>query len=278
MTASESLAVGVLQLDGQNGERRERIGRARDAVRLAAEQIAAADTAYGILVLPELWPTGFFHFDAYESGAEALDGPVVAALLAEAREARIWIVGGSLVERSTAGLHNTTVVADDSGELVATYRKIHLFGHESREAQLLRAGSGPCIVESPFGRIGLMTCYDLRFPELTRDLATQGATMIVIVSAWPAARIEHWRTLLRARAIENQLWVVAANAVGDDAGVHVGGHSTVIAPDGEVLAEAGGDSESTLIEEIDLERVSSVRDLLPFVGDNRYTVELRSTT
>lgn len=274
MTTPAPLAVGVLQLDGRDGDRRARINDARTTIAQAAEQVRALDASCHMLVLPELWATGFFHFDEYASGAETVDGSVVTTIRDEAAERGTWIVGGSFVEDAGSRLHNTTVVVDDRGALVASYRKVHLFGYRSRETELLGPGDRTVVFDGPCGRIGVMTCYDLRFPELARDLVNRGAKAVVIVSAWPAARIAHWRTLLRARAIENQVWIIAANAAGVDSGVQLGGHSAVIAPDGDVVAEAGED-DSVLAAPIDLAITDRVREELPFVADNRYSVALR---
>ena len=170
-------------------------------------------------------------------------------------------------------MHNTTFLVEPDGGLSLTYRKIHLFGHESAEAELLVPGDEPRCVDTSWGRVGVMTCYDLRFPELARDLMNRGAEMIMVVSAWPAARIEQWRILLRARAVENQAWVFAANGAGDDAGVQLGGHSAIVAPDGTVVAEGGTEGQEVTAV-IDAAESARVRRDLPFLPDRRYTVEL----
>lgn len=224
-------------------------------------------------MLPELWPVGFFHFDDYWSSAEGLDGESVATVRAAAHESGAWVLGGSIIERSAAGLHNTSVLVSPSGDVEFTYRKIHLFGHESSEAELLSAGDEPKCADTPWGRVGAMTCYDIRFPELSRDLVNRGAEMLLIVSAWPAARVEHWSALLRARAIESQAWVVAVNACGVDAGVRLGGRSTVVAPDGSVVAEAGAQQQD-LVCCVDAAASGRVRAELPFLADGRYSVTL----
>ncbi len=216
---------------------------------------------------------GFFHFDDYARSAEPLDGRVVTSICEEARRAGAWVLGGSFVERGADGLHNTTFLVSPAGEVVLTYRKIHLFGYRSAEPELLAAGNSVACVRTPFGRVGAMTCYDLRFPELTRALVDEGAEIILVTSAWPAARIEHWRVLLRSRAVENQAWIVAANTAGTDAGTRLGGHSAIVAPDGHVVAEGGSDAQD-VVAVIDSMQAASIRRELPFLADRRFGVHM----
>ncbi|MCC7407993.1 MAG: carbon-nitrogen family hydrolase, partial [Phycisphaeraceae bacterium] len=156
-----------------------------------------------LVLLPEIWPTGYFRFDAYGEEAEPLDGPLVTAMGQAAKAIGAWLFMGSLVERSAAGLHNTSVLIRPDGQVACTYRKIHLFGHQSRERELLTAGHGVTVTQAPWGRVGLSTCYDLRFPELYRRMVDAGAEMFLVASAWPAARREAWRLFNQARAHEN---------------------------------------------------------------------------
>ncbi|HEX2174999.1 MAG TPA: carbon-nitrogen family hydrolase [Nocardioidaceae bacterium] len=273
--AATALPVTCAQLDGRDGTYDARVAEALATIGQAADAHRSGGRDAGLVVLPELWPVGFFHFRDYERSAEPLDGPVVSAVCAQARQSNVWVLGGSFVERSAAGLHNTTFLASPEGEVALTYRKIHLFGYQSAEAELLVAGDRPACVSTPFGRVGAMTCYDLRFPELSRAMVDGGAEIILVTSAWPAARIEHWRVLLRARAVENQVWIVAANTAGSDAGTVLGGHSAIVAPDGEVLAEGGGDAEHVSAV-IDATAASAVRRDLPFLQDRRFRVHLSS--
>ena len=171
------------------------------------------------------------------------------------------------------------------GRLLATYRKVHRFGFGNGEPRLLEAGTDVVVVEVDGGsgpeaaaepdrpgtpyRMGLSTCYDLRFPELYRAQVDQGAELFAVTAAWPAARSEHWRVLLRARAIENQCFVVACNTAGTHAGHAMGGYSAVVDPRGEVLAEAGPEEETVLSVEIDPELVGTVRAQFPVLADRR---------
>jgi Predicted amidohydrolase len=250
-------------------DRRTRVGD------LVAE---AAGRGATLVVLPELWPSGYFAFDQYEALAEPLNGDTVSAMSEWARASHVQLLGGSFLERGDGGaVHNTSVLFDAAGTLTHSYRKIHVFGYQSQEAKLLEPGRSIGVVDTGFGVLGATTCYDLRFPELYRLLVDQGAQVVVVPAAWPAARLEHWRLLTQVRAVENQVFVLACNAVGEQAGVRLGGHSRVVDPWGVVLAEAG-DAEEILYCEIDLERVTEVRTEFPVLKDRRLFVDAGSYT
>ncbi|MGH9074608.1 MAG: carbon-nitrogen family hydrolase [Acidimicrobiales bacterium] len=234
----------------------------------------------GLVVLPEMWPTGYHAFDRYEAEAEPLDGPTATALGEAALAMGAWLHAGSMVERDAAGsgpagpgpaLYNTSLLFGPDGTLVHTQRKVHLFGHESRETDLLRPATGVGVYRAPFAGLGLATCYDLRFPELFRVMVDAGAELLLVAAAWPAARLDHWRLLARARAVENQCFVAACNTAGTQAGVELGGHSLVVDPWGVVVAEAG-DGEEMLAVDVDLARVAAVRAELPVLADRRLAV------
>ncbi|TCP54965.1 putative amidohydrolase [Tamaricihabitans halophyticus] len=267
------LAIACAQLDGADATESARIDGAIAAINSAVASTRGSESDPTLIVLPELWPVGFFHFDDYAELAQSLSGPVVREMQRAARSAGAWVLGGSFLEKGVRGNHNTAVLIDPDGRVRHTYRKVHLYGLDSAESDLLVPGEQVATAPLPWGRLGIMTCYDLRFPEIARDLVGQGAEMLAVVSAWPIPRIEHWRTLLRARAVENQVWVVACNAAGVDAGVLLGGHSAIIAPDGEVRAEAGTDG-TILSANIDVGEVDTVRERLPFLADRRYSVHL----
>jgi len=186
-----------------------------------------------------------------------------------AREIGAILHAGSIVERSTDGtLYNTSLVYGPDGSRLATYRKIHRFGHGEGEAKLMGPGEEILPVITPLGVMALATCYDLRFPELFRRQVDVGAELSVICSSWPARRIEHWSLLNRARAIENQMFVIACNAAGSHAGVPQGGHSMVVDPWGRVVAEAGSEP-TVLTAEIDVSEVAKTRAEFPVLADRR---------
>jgi predicted amidohydrolase len=223
-----------------------------------------------LIVLPELWPVGYFNFDRYEHDAEALHGPTVDAMAGAASSIRAYVHAGSIVERSAEGaLYNTSVLLTPVGRVLHTYRKVHLFGIASSEPDLLTPGVQVMAAPTVLGIIGMTTCYDLRFPELYRLLTE--AEVVLVASAWPAERLEHWRVLTRARAIDNLLYVVACNEAGECNGVELGGHSVVVDPWGEIVAEAG-DGEEILRATIDVSRVAEMRRQFPVLDDRRIDV------
>lgn len=244
------------------GERRARVGR-------MVRQARAAD----LVVLPELWAAGYFAFESYADRAETLDGPTVAAGRAWARELHVHVHLGSIVERDEHGrLFNTAVLIAPDGRVIHTYRKIHVFGYASREAELLTPGDSVDVADTVFGILGATTCYDLRFPELWRGLVDRGAQSVVVPAAWPAARREHWRLFTTCRAVEQQVLLIACNAVGvQDGGVELGGYSRVVDPWGAVLAEAGGEEGITFCD-VDPAVVTKVRAEFPVLADRRLTM------
>ncbi len=266
-----SVSVCLMQLVARGAEPREE--------RLTRVAERAAGVEADLIVLPELWPTGFFAFDRYHAEAESLDGPTATVLAAVARNAGSWVVGGSFLEQGASGqIHNTCVVVDPRGDVAACYRKTHLFGFQSRERDLVAPGGRLVVVETEFGRIGLSLCYDLRFPELYRVLAGSGAEILVVAAAWPAARRSHWDILLRARAVENQAYVLGCAGVGDDHGVLLGGSSAVIGPTGEIVAAGEQAGDEVIHARIDLDELRALRRSFPVLADRRTELLLETSS
>jgi predicted amidohydrolase len=254
--------VALVQLDVSSSEPvHNRVTRT-----LALVDEAARDC--DLLVLPELWHVGAFDIVAAQEHAQPIDGPLVTALSGLAREHGIWLHGGSLAEVDGGDHFNTSVLFAPDGALAAAYRKIHLFGFDGGETTLMSGGDELFVVETPLGPTGLATCYDLRFPELFRALIEGGATAFLISSGWPTPRIEHWDVLTQARAIEDQAWVIACNEVGEQPGVTLGGHSSVIDPRGTVVARAGSSAE-VLVVDIDPSAADQWRQDFPVLQDIR---------
>ena len=253
------MKVHVIQLAYDDSESlAERTERVSGLVRAQA----SAD----LVVLPELWPQGGFSYDRWEAEAQPLDGTVVRSLRSAARDLGVMVHMGSLVERDDTGrLFNTSVLIGAAGEILTTYRKVHLFGFGDGEPKLMTQGDGPVV----HANVGLATCYDLRFPELFRRLLDAGAEVVLVVAAWPAKRVAHWRLLAQARAVENQSYVVACNTAGTHAGVPMGGGCLVVDPWGQVLVEASADSEEVLVADIDLDLVRRTRASFPVLADRR---------
>lgn len=255
------MRIAVIQL--AYGDDESPAARTSRVVDLVQEQRGA-----DLVVLPELWGPGGFAYPEWAQRAEPLDGPTVTAVATAAARIGAVVHAGSIIERDGENLYNTSVVVGPGGERLAAYRKIHRFGFGSGEPRLLRAGRDLVTVDLPSGTAGLATCYDLRFPEFFRALLNRGAGMFVVPAAWPAARVEAWRLLARARAVENQAVVVACNTAGNHAGHEMGGHSAVIGPDGTLLAEAGTDQQ-VLTVDVDLTDVEQLRRDFPVHQDRQ---------
>jgi predicted amidohydrolase len=262
------LKVALLQVASPATEtvaaRRDRVGR----------MVADAKGA-GLIVLPELWNVGYFAFDSYRELSEPMDGDTVAAGKEWARQLGCYLHLGSFVESGADGrLYNTAVLIDPAGEIAHSYRKIHVFGYRSREAELLTPGSEITVADTPLGAVAATTCYDLRFPELWRDLIDAGAHIVIVPAAWPAARLEHWRLFTSVRAVEEQILLISCNAVGEQNGIALGGHSRIVDPWGLVLAEAG-DSEGITWCDVDPTVIARVRDEFRVLQDRRLGVLAR---
>lgn len=243
----------------------ETIDQRRD--RVERELLALADV--DLIVLTELWAVGFNAFESFPAAAEPLDGPTVALARRVARHQECWVHTGTFVERGAGDrLHNTGVLVDPTGRIRHVARKLHVFGYKSREPEFLSPGDLLEVVETPFGRLGVVVCYDLRFPGLWQELSDRGAEFVILPAAWPAARAEQWRVLAHARAIEHQVWVVAANAAGEHGGVELGGSSLVAAPNGRVIAQAGQEPGTTYAE-FEPDRVDDMRAHFPVLAGRR---------
>lgn len=257
--------VGLVQLACDASESpADRINR---GLALTEQTAREAD----LVMLPEIWPTGAFDVRLSIAQAEPLNCPLVGELSEIAQRTSAWIHGGSFMEVDPHGsFHNMSVVLAPDGSIAATYRKIHLFGFDtdSSEASLVSGGDDVVVVETPLGTTGLATCYDLRFPELFRQLVDKGATSILVTSGWPTARIGHWNTLAQARAIENQVWLVGCNETGTHADIELGGNSIVVDPWGEVVAHADA-TETVLFAEIDPAYPGKVRTSFPVLRDRK---------
>jgi len=228
--------------------------------------IEAAKRGADVVIFPELWDGGFA-YDRAQEIASNLSGGIFAQVVALARQNNIHILG-SLYEKRGVGLYNTIAVVSPRNGVMGAYRKIHLFPLQN-EDKWLQPGEAPLVVDLPWGRVGFAICYDLRFPELSRRYAAERVDMIIVPMAWPHPRLEHFRTLLRARAIENQCYMVAVNRVGvDDDGTHFFGHSSVINPWGETVLEAG-DIEEQFTLKLNLDMIANVRRELPVLDGIR---------
>ena len=261
------MRVRALQLDVDMSQSFDaRVKATADLVRTSAVR---GGVRADLVVLPELWPNGGFTYDVWEPTAQPLDGPLVTEFADLAREIGAYLHLGSMVERRPdGGLSNTSVLLGPDGTTLATYRKMHLFGFSEGEPRLMTAGDEIVVADTAFGRVGLATCYDLRFPEMFRRLTDAGASIVVVPAAWPAPRVGHWTVLAQARAIENQVVVIAVNTAGTQGGKTMGGHSLVVDARGAVLAEAGAGPD-LLDVEVDVSDVGAWREQFPVLPDRR---------
>ncbi len=266
------LALAQLAVDA--GDVEGNLARAEAAV------ADAADRGADLVVLPELFDVGYFAFDDYERVAEPLGGDRLSRLSGLAADHGVGLLAGSVVEDLAAsgaageavpapeGLANTAALFDRDGERLSVYRKHHLFGYDSAEADLLVPGDAPGVAEFEGFTVGTTTCYDLRFPERYRELVDAGVTLVAVPSAWPYPRVEHWTTLQRARAVENLCYVATANGAGPVGEAELLGRSRVTDSWGTTVAGAG-DEPTLVTAEVDPGRVQRVREEFPALSDRR---------
>lgn len=264
------MRVAAVQLNS-NGEKARNLSAAERLVRAAA-----ADGAE-LVALPEKWNL-LASGEEITAGAEALGGPSLSAARSWARELGIHLLAGSIAERGAEPgekAFNTSVLIGPDGEDLAVYRKIHMFDVEAggvvyRESEYEQAGEEIVSATVDGLELGLTVCYDLRFPELYRILAVRGARLIAVPSAFTAATgRDHWEVLLRARAIENQVFVVAPNQVGEAAPHYSSyGHSAIVDPWGTMLVTAPG-GEGFVAAELDFAAQERTREQLPSLANRR---------
>ena len=273
---SDSLRVACIQLTA---------GRDKAANLEQAERFITRAVSLGaeLIVLPEKWNL-VGDSEALHEGAETLErGESVRAMAAWAKRHGVVLIGGSVVERREGRekLSNTSLVFDAKGDLIARYRKLHLFdveiaGHTYRESESEEPGDEVVLTEAGGWKIGLTICYDLRFPELYRLLALAGAELVTVPANFTLRTgMAHWHALLRARAIENAFYLAAPGQIGEPiAGRPSYGHSLVVDPWGTVIAEVS-DGETVVVAELERSRVSEIRSSLPVLAQRRPDVYRR---
>ena len=254
------LTISLGQIDIKLGDPQANLAKVTEMSREAARR------GSDIVIFPELWSTGYDLENAAKH-ATTTDKGIFAQTAVLAQENKISILGSCLSWQGEAAFGNTAVLHDKTGALVAEYSKVHLF-RLMAEDQYLASGDQLTLVETEWGMTGLAICYDLRFPEMFRRYALMGARMVLLPAEWPQPRLKHWRTLLRARAIENQMFMIACNRVGETNGTTFFGHSCMIDPWGETILEAG-ETGVLLTATIDTAVVDTVRQRIPVFEDRR---------
>jgi predicted amidohydrolase len=253
----KKLCAAAIQFNIVLGEVDQNLARAAAGLEQAAKQGAQ------LAVLPEMWSAGY---DYKRLAKHAEKTPEVLNAVCEWSLQLGLVVVGSLPEMVDGRIYNTAYVID-RGELLDSYRKLHMFSTMG-EDRFLSPGDRSLVVSTSAGRLGVAICYDLRFPELFRKMALEGAEVICLPAEWPKPRQEHWRTLLRARAMENQLFVVATNCCGIQGKLDFFGMSMLLSARGEVLAE-GGDTDTELVATFDYQEMLDYRAQIRCYDDRR---------
>ena len=255
------MRVSCIQMDVKLGRPEENYREAEARIREAAKDNP------DVILLPELWDVGFFPRENLKELADPDCTKAVSFLSGLAKELGIHLVAGSVACLRGEKVYNTACVFDRTGTCIARYDKTHLFSPMGEDDYFAK-GDHICRFQMDGHDVGILICYDIRFPELTRTLAVQGMDMLFVVSQWPAARIGHLRALTVARAIENQAFVVCCNSCGDAGDTHYGGSSAVIDPWGETLALAG-ETEQILTAECELDVLEGIRRSINVFRDRR---------
>ena len=224
----------------------------------------AAETA-DVIVLPELWTSGY-SLRQVAAFAETDTGPTLQGLREIARKKQVIIISGSIAYRQENDVYNGLFVVTPEG-ILADYQKVHLFSLFN-EGDFFAAGQKLCLFDLDGQKAGAAICYDLRFPELFRKLALQGASIIFVPAEWPTARGDNWRVLVQARAVENQIFICAVNCVGQHKNLPFFGHSLLVGPDGTIITE-GDDQENIFYGEVDFTAVDKARNSMAILADRR---------
>jgi predicted amidohydrolase len=224
-----------------------------------------AEQDVDVVVLPEMWSCGFDNERLMDHAAVTPD--ILARVGRLAREHRMAVCGSLPGITGDGTVANTQYLIDRDGNLRVGYSKVHLFSPNG-EDRYFSPGNEAVVTDASFGNVGFLTCYDIRFPELGRDLALKGAEIIIVSAQWPMSRSHHWDVLLKARAVENQVFVFAANSCGVDSEREYAGKSMVVSPWGDVLGKAEKD-DYILVADIDMDDLKRAREAIPCFRDRR---------
>jgi omega-amidase len=256
------MKIGCAQMDCLTGDAERNLRKVREFAESASE--AGCDMA----IFPEMVDTGCNAAALREYASSWNEGPF-QQLQSIARQTRICIVCG-ISELVEDRLFNAVAILGPDGQMIANYRKTHLITTEPfGEHRVFTAGDSFCLFTFEGLKFGVMVCYDLRFPEVARYYATQGASVILMPSAWPLSRLQHWQTLIKARAIENQVYMACANRVGRDGELEYCGNSCFVDPWGEMVADASESEEKLVIGSVDMQRLQEVRKFMPVLEHRR---------
>jgi predicted amidohydrolase len=252
----QDIIAGCCQFAIKTGQ----IPHNRETAERMLSELAAEDCR--LAVLPEMWSCSF----PYQilMGMAKKTPVILESICKIAADTRMVIVG-SLPEAAGKSIFNTSYLIDGTSGIAGTYRKVHLFSHYN-EHKYFAAGTSAKVFSTSIGRIGMLICYDLRFPEIARKLALDGADIICVSALWPAARIDNWSVLLRSRANENQLFVIGCNGCGAKGKIAWGGASAIISPTGRVVAQAGS-GEQVIFGAVEQREMTEFRETIPCFDD-----------
>lgn len=252
----ENIHTAVVQLDIHLGKIENNISDALGILKGLNSDLA---------VLPEMWTCGF---DNSNLSKHAGQTPEILKLLSGICIDNKMVIAGSMPERSGEAIFNTMYVMDVDGRIAGKYRKTHLF-RPTDEHLFYTPGNGIGICNTSLGPLGMMVCYDIRFPELCRKLALSGALLVLVSAQWPLSRINHWKVLTEARAIENHLFLICANRCGKDPDLIYGGNSRIVSPLGEVLADAGESGSTCMTAVIHSKEIAESRCRFSTLAERR---------
>lgn len=255
------MRISCVQMDVLLGKPAENLAKVKTLVTSAAE--SGAD----VIVLPETWNVGFFPREGLTELADPNGESIRRELGALARSLQVNLVAGSAAALRDGKVFNTAYVFDRDGKCVGRYDKTHLFSPMG-EDEFFAKGTDLCTFSLDGVQCGLILCYDIRFPELTRSLALKGIEILFVPAQWPSVRVEHWRTLTKARAIENQIFLACCNGCGTAGETVYGGNSAVYDPWGTVLA-AAGEKEEVISADCDLSVIGNIRSSMHVFNDRR---------
>jgi len=263
------IKVATIQFNVTEGNRAYNLRRAEELM------VAAAKDGTELLILPEMWSSGF-DFTHLADYSEDGNGETVTFLRKLARELKIYIIGGSFAEKKNGKYYNTCPVIDEKGDIVAKYRKVHLFSHYLNEHLYFQPGEDWGFAEfakdSEKVKLGLSICYDLRFPEFFRNLALRGARLFTVPAGWPSSRISEFELLCRARAVENRSFLICSNYTDTKKKTYCG-NSLIVSPFGEIITKLGNE-EGYVLGEIDFSVLNDPNTFNPITDRRQFLDEI----
>jgi omega-amidase len=253
MTPAATFKAGFIQFDIKSGAVSANAAEAEKHINRLAEQ------GVSLAVLPEMWSSGF---DNPNLARHAESTPGILDRISGLSSRHNMVIAGSMPEADGGRIYNTLYLVDAGGRIAGAYRKIHLFS-VTQEHKYFSPGTRSVVCDTALGPVGLMICYDLRFPELCRSLTLKGARIVVVPAQWPDVRIDRWDILAQARAIENQIYVIGANRCGMENKTLFSGHSIIVDPGGSVLEWAPDGDTRTGAATVDTTHLERIREKMP---------------